>query len=64
MHTLQLVTGQASFGGLDWLTLTAYFALLFSIAWCLLVLAWMMVPFYICTGEEFFYKAIIRSYAT
>ena len=33
MQTLQLVIGQATFGGLDWLALIAYFALLFGIAW-------------------------------
>ncbi|MCX5637572.1 MAG: Na+/glucose cotransporter, partial [Planctomycetota bacterium] len=33
MQTLQLVMAQSSFGGLDWLALIAYFALLFGIAW-------------------------------
>jgi SSS family solute:Na+ symporter len=33
MQTLQLVMAQATFGGLDWLALIAYFALLFGIAW-------------------------------
>jgi len=33
MQMLQLVIGQASFAGLDWLTLAAYFALLFGVAW-------------------------------
>jgi len=33
MQMLQLVIGQATFAGLDWLTLAAYFALLFGVAW-------------------------------
>jgi SSS family solute:Na+ symporter len=33
MQTLQLVVAQSTFGGLDWLTLTAYFAILFGVAW-------------------------------
>ena len=33
MQMLQLVIGQSAFGGLDWLALIAYFALLFGIAW-------------------------------
>jgi SSS family solute:Na+ symporter len=33
MQTLQLVMAQSTFGGLDWLALIAYFALLFGIAW-------------------------------
>ena len=33
MQAIQLMLGQATFGGLDWLTLGAYFALLFGVAW-------------------------------
>jgi SSS family solute:Na+ symporter len=33
MQMLQLVIGQTTFAGLDWLTLAAYFALLFGVAW-------------------------------
>ncbi len=33
MQTIQLMIGQATFSGLDWLTLGAYFALLFGVAW-------------------------------